>query len=108
MTSGSKIDFVVSRDDEWGRTRIARRRRVRLLPDRDVDAASPEDVILGKLWFHSEGGSGKHLRDIASILRVSGESVDRDEVTAWATKLGYLDTWNHILRSVDNPPAPPG
>jgi hypothetical protein len=58
-----------------------------------VSTASPEDVIHGKLWCYSDGGSDKHLRDIAGILRTSGDSVDRADVTAWATKLGYLDIW---------------
>ena len=48
---GTKIDFILPRSDEWGRARMARRRGRRLIPDRDVSTASPEDVILGKLWY---------------------------------------------------------
>jgi hypothetical protein len=95
--SGNKIDFILPRDDDWGRTLISRRRQVRLLPDRDVPTASPEDVILGKLWYYAEGGSDKHLRDIASILKVSGEGVDREEVRRWAEKLGYTAIWESVL-----------
>src|SRR4051794_32113644 len=85
-TSGNKIDFLLPRDDEWGRTQLGRRQRVRLLPDREGFAARPEDVILGKLWYFAEGGSDKHLRDIAGILRVSGDVVDRDDVGRWAAR----------------------
>ena len=80
--SGNKIDFILPREDEWSRVQMARARRVRLLPDRDVMTAAPEDVILGKLWYYSLGGGDRHLRDIAGILRVTGNGVDRAEVEA--------------------------
>jgi hypothetical protein len=107
-SSGNKIDFILPRVDEWATVRMARRRPVRLLPDRDVMTAAPEDVILGKLWYFSEGGGDRHLRDIAGILRVSGDGVNRAEVERWASKLGYLELWQQILAKVDAPDAPPG
>src|SRR5438105_4821651 len=76
-TSGNKIDFMIARKDEWGREQVARRQRMRLLPDRQGYVARPEDVIIGKMLYYQEGGSEKHLRDIAGILKVSGENVDR-------------------------------
>ena len=100
-SSLNKIDDILPRIDEWGAGRMNRRQRVRLLPGQEVDVASPEDVILGKLWYHSMGGSEKHLRDIAGILRISGEAVDRAGVSAWAEKLGYAAIWNEILKKVD-------
>ena len=78
-TSGNKIDFIIPQADAWATVRMARRRPVRLLPDRDVMTAAPEDVILGKLWYYAEGGGDRHLRDIAGI-RVTGDGVDRNEV----------------------------
>lgn len=106
--SGNKIDFILPRTEEWAAGRMRRRRPIRLLADRDVMTASPEDVILGKLWYYSEGGGDRHLRDIAGILRVTGDGVDRAEVERWATKLGYLDVWNQIVAKVDAPDLPPG
>lgn len=70
--------------------------------------AAPEDVILGKLWYYAEGGGDRHLRDIAGILRVTGEGVDRAEVERWARQLGYLEIWEAILARVDGPDLPPG
>jgi hypothetical protein len=107
-SSGNKIDFILPRADEWATVRMARRRPVRLLPDRDVMTAAPEDVILGKLWYFSEGGGDRHLRDIAGILRVTGDGVNRAEVELWAGKLGYLEIWQQILAKVDAPDPPPG
>jgi hypothetical protein len=107
-SSGNKIDFILPRADEWATVRMARRRPVRLLPDRDVMTAAPEDVILGKLWYFSEGGGDRHLRDIAGILRVTGDGVNRAEVERWASKLGYLEIWQQIVAKVDAPDPPPG
>jgi hypothetical protein len=107
-SSGNKIDFILPRADEWATVRMARRRPVRMLPDRDVMTAAPEDVILGKLWYFSEGGGDRHLRDIAGILRVTGDGVNRAEVERWASKLGYLEIWQQIVAKVDAPDPPPG
>jgi hypothetical protein len=106
--SANKIDFILPRNDEWARVQMARARPIRLLPDRDVMTASPEDVILVKLWYYSEGGGDRHLRDLAGILRVTGDGVDRAEVERWATRLGYLEIWRQIVAKVDAPDSPPG
>lgn len=95
--SGNKIDLILPRDDEWGREQFRRRQRIKLFPDRQAYVAMPEDVILGKLWYHADGGSEKHLRDIAGILKVSGDIVDRNYVTRWADKLGWGETWRLVL-----------
>ena len=106
--SGNKIDFILPRDDEWARAQMARARPIRLLPDREVMTAAPEDVILGKLWYFSEGGGDRHLRDITGILRVTGDGVDRADVERWATKLGYAEIWRQIVAKVDAPDSPRG
>ena len=95
--SGNKIDFLVARNDEWGRTQLSRRQRVLLLPDLEGSTARVEDVILGKLEYYAEGGSGKHLRDIVGILRVSPDQVDREYVYRWADKLGVGEVWKAVL-----------
>jgi hypothetical protein len=105
-TSGNKVDCVFPRNDEWGKSQLSRRRRQIILDDLEGYLASPEDVIIGKLWYYSDGGSEKHIRDIAGILRTSGGLVNRADVTAWATKLGYLDVWERVMKSVDDPNHP--
>ena len=96
--SGNKIDFMMARDDAWGRSQLARRRRQPILADRETFVASPEDVILAKLWYYQEGGSEKHLRDIASMLRVSGDEIDRAYIKHWAAQLGLVQEWQAILK----------
>jgi hypothetical protein len=96
-TSGNKIDFMMARDDAWGRSQMARRVRQWILPDREGFIAAPEDVIIGKLWYFQVGGSEKHLRDIASMLRVSGDEIDIDYVDRWAKQLGLEAGWQAVL-----------
>ena len=107
-TSGNKVDFILPRNDPWGRTQLSRATRIRLQPDLEAFVAAPEDVIVGKLWYFSEGGGDRHLRDIAGILRVSGERVDRDAVERWAKELGYLEGWRQVTALVDGPDRRPG
>lgn len=95
--SGLKIDVIIPEMDAFDRSRFTRARRVRPANDYEATFASAEDVIVKKLQFHAEGGSDKHLRDIASVLRISGADLDRDYVTEWADRLGLREIWDLIL-----------
>jgi hypothetical protein len=95
--SGNKIDFIVARRDSWGIQQLQRRQRVLILPGLPGYAASPEDVILGKMWYYQVGGSEKHLRDIAGILQISSDEVDRAYVARWAEELGFSEVWQAVL-----------
>jgi hypothetical protein len=68
-------------------------------PAEDYEAtfASPEDVILKKLQFYAAGGSDRHLRDIAGVLRISSAEIDRDYVAEWTDRLGLREIWDQIL-----------
>ena len=66
---------------------------VRRIDDDDVSLAPIEAVILSKLRYYQMGGSERHLRDIALMLRVSGALVDRTEIGRWAIRLGVVAEW---------------
>lgn len=109
--SGNKIDFILPRPHPWNSGQLSRRRRVTIGTGADIFSAyiaAPEDVIIGKLWYYSEGGGDRHLRDIAGILRITGEGVDRAEIEHWAQELGYLDVWRQVVAKADAPDLPPG
>ena len=100
-TSGNKIDFLVAGQTDWAVAQLRRSKSVPVFSDCDVSVAAPEDIILGKLIYYREGGSEKHLRDIAGILRISGDLVDRDYVDKFADRLGVTDLWQAVLRRAD-------
>lgn len=101
--SGNKIDFMLAREDEWGREQFARKQEAPVLEDRLGFTAHPEDVILGKLLYYREGGSDKHLRDIAGMLQISRELIDRDRLRGWAIKLKIDDVLDDVFNRVDQP-----
>jgi hypothetical protein len=99
-TSGNKIDFMIAGNTPWVRAQLDRRKRISFFPDQDGAVAAAEDVILGKLVYYHEGGSDKHLRDIAGILKFSSEHLDRDYVSRFAVQLGVADVWQSVLSKI--------
>ena len=94
--SGLKIDVIAAKDTEFDKGRFARARRIEIPGKRLVYFASPEDVVLKKLEFYREGGSEKHLRDIAGILKITGDRLDREYLRNWVGILGLEDIWRRI------------
>ena len=92
MASGFKADiYPIGRDalHAWG---MARRLQMAFAGE-TVSLAPPEYVIVRKLEYYREGGSEKHLRDIAGMLQVSGDMVDQQAVDAWTQRLGLMEQW---------------
>ena len=53
-----------------------------------------------------EGGSEKHLRDIASVVRVPRATrLDRAYIEEWAGRLDLVDIWQSIISRVNDEPA---
>ncbi len=100
-SSGNKIDFMVAGQTDWAVAQLNRSKCVALFPDQDAKVAAPEDVILGKLVYYREGGSEKHLRDIAGMLKFSDGMIDREYVEQFAQRLGVADMWEAVRNSVE-------
>jgi hypothetical protein len=96
--SAVKIDVFFGKDTDYDHVRFARRQRLPLVPGRDAYFARPEDIILYKLLYFREGGSDRHLRDIAGILAVSGTELDRGYIVHWARQLRVGDLWEEAAR----------
>lgn len=99
--SGLKVDVIVATQSEFDRQRLDRSRPLPVLADRAVSFATPEDVILKKLQDFHEGGSEKHLRDIAGVLRIQGDRVDRNRIVEWAKRLGLSEVRMHVLTRME-------
>jgi hypothetical protein len=91
--SGLKIDVMVPRPSEFNRSRFSRVRRVAAGDDWTAAFSSPEDAILKKLEYYREGGSDKHLRDIAGVIGTMRQELDVGYIEQWATRLGVADLW---------------
>lgn len=95
--SGLKVDVILPTQSAFDRSRFSRIVRVHPEPDYEAAFASIEDVILKKMEYYQLGGAEKHLRDIAGVLKISGEAVDRKYILEWAQRLGLGDIWQSIL-----------
>ena len=58
-----------------------------------ISVAPPEYVIVSKLQYYRDSGSDRHLRDIAMMLRLSAERIDRGEIAGWVSRLGLDTEW---------------
>ena len=91
-----KVDCILP-SSAFDQQQLKRCKRQELRPGLEAVIAAPEDVILKKMEYYRLGGSDKHLRDIAGVLKVSGEQVDREYVAAHAAQFGLSGIWEAIL-----------
>jgi hypothetical protein len=96
-----KVDVVIAPPSAFLSSQFARSKRVAIRDDQTAYVCSPEDVILNKLRFYKLGQSDKHLRDIAGVLRITGEAVDREYIRKWAERLGLSEIWFAVITKVD-------
>jgi hypothetical protein len=93
---GDKIDFWMLRDDDFDRSRFARRYEEEVFGIR-LKVSSPEDTILAKLrWANLSGGGDRYVRDALGVYEVQGERLDVAYLEEWATRLGV----EHLLRRI--------
>ncbi|HJR70529.1 MAG TPA: hypothetical protein VKA43_10850 [Gammaproteobacteria bacterium] len=93
--SGLKADFYTANRDDlhaWAFRNV----REYTVAGRNIRLAPPEYVIVRKLEYFREGGSEKHIRDIRSMLAVSGEHIDRAELEQWIRRRRLLAEWGRI------------
>ena len=93
--SGLKADlYTAGRDDmdAWA----FRRPTKYSIKETTINLAPPEYVIVRKLEFYREGGSEKHVRDIRSMLAVSGDQIDKSELNEWIQRRGVQEQWQKI------------
>lgn len=95
--SGLKVDFWVVKEEGILSPPEFKNRKLKKINDQDVYFASPEDLILSKLEWYQETQSTRHLEDIESVLRISGQKLDMKYLKQWAGKLKVLDILNKII-----------
>jgi len=91
------------RQSKFDRSRLARARSL-ATAGTVASFASPEDVIVKKLQYFREGGSEKHLRDIAGVLKTQANRIDREYIVEWAARLGLLEEWRLVASRLASPP----
>jgi hypothetical protein len=93
QASGWKVDIIIRKNRAFSRDEFARLLSISLL-DVPVFIASPEDTVVAKLgWSKQSGGSERQRRDVAGILTMLAEQLDRAYVERWVQELDLSDEW---------------
>jgi hypothetical protein len=95
LDTGFKADCYLTGRDELHAWAFRLKRAVEFEGE-TVILAPPEYVIIRKLEYYREGRSDKHLRDIRSMLAVSGAQIDRSALAAWIERLGLQSEWRLV------------
>lgn len=85
--TGSKVDFWQSARRPVDLVRLQRRRRA-TLAGVACWLLSPEDTILAKLEWMQASVSDRQLSDVAGVVALQGDNLDRDYLRTWADQLG--------------------
>lgn len=101
LTSMFKVDVFVLGDDVFFEEEMKRRRQYEVSsdPPRTLVVASPEDVLLHKLyWFRqSNEASDRQWRDVRGIVKVQGEQLDEKYLSRMAVHLNVAELLDRAL-----------
>lgn len=90
-----RADMYPVGTDPLGAWAMSRRQPIPIADD-TIWVAPIEYVILKKLAYYRDGRSDRHLRDIGSMVRLSGDQVDRPVLDAWLERLGLQREWGLV------------
>ena len=90
-----RADIYLVGDDPLHAWAMARRRTAPIGGD-DIWFAPLEYVIVRKLEYFAESASDRHLRDIAGMLRVSGEHIDHGALQRLILERELGATWRRV------------
>jgi len=91
-----KIDFIIRRNRPFSVEEFERRRAADLLGTAAF-VPSVEDLIVAKLEWAATGESERQLRDVAGILAVAGDDLDRAYLAKWIVALELERTWQQVV-----------
>ena len=92
-----KIDFIVSKDEPFDRSRFERR-KLTAIAGVHVYAATPEDILIAKLRWAKLGGSERQIEDAAGVIRMQGEQLETAYVAQWVELLLLEEQWQQAVR----------
>lgn len=99
-STGWKIDFIIRKNRSFSEAEFHARQDIELW-GMEVSIASAEDMVVAKLEWAQMGDSERQLRDVAEILRVQGETLDRGRIQRWVEVLGLESAWVEAKRLAD-------
>jgi hypothetical protein len=98
LTTGWKIDLIFRKSRPFSQEEFGRRRLINLQGIR-LFVATAEDVIVAKLEWAMLAKSQRQIEDVAAILRLRLEALDRSYLEKWISELGLKEEWNAARRA---------
>jgi len=95
--TGLKVDFWIDRGEPFTKSCFERARKVELSEGFWVMMASPEDVLVHKVYWDYLMPSERQLRDAQGILSVLGQELDEAYMEKWAKELKIEDKMKSLL-----------
>lgn len=90
--TGWKVDLILCKSRPFSQTEFARRQPLEF-DGLSLWVASVEDIIISKLEWAKLGGSARQIEDVASLLRVAANDIDRAYLDRWIDGLGLQQQW---------------
>jgi hypothetical protein len=97
LATGWKVDLIIRKSRAFSQKEFRRRQRINLqgLP---LFVASAEDIVIAKLEWSKLAQSPRQIEDVASILRMRSESLDRSYLEKWIRELDLQTEWDDARR----------
>jgi hypothetical protein len=98
LATGWKIDFIFRKSRAFSEMEFSRRELVHL-QGIDLFVASLEDVVVSKLEWAKLAESARQTEDVAGILRLRWNSLDRAYLEKWIHELALATEWNNVRQA---------
>ena len=85
--TGLKVDFWINRGDSFTKSCFIRARRVEITTGFWAVMASPEDVLLHKVYWNRLMTSERQIRDAQGIIAVQASGLDVQYIKKWAKEM---------------------
>jgi len=95
--TGWKVDLIVRKSRPFSREEFRRRQRADI-QGVSLFVASVEDIVLAKLEWAKLGDSQRQIEDVASLLKLRSESLDRPYLEKWVSDLKLTKQWDDAQR----------
>jgi hypothetical protein len=99
LETAMKIDVFIQKRDSYQDSALNRKQKDTLVENdksSEFYFSSPEDIILNKLIWYEKGNrvSERQWLDVLGVIKVQGNSLDKDYLINWAKK---LDIYNLLV-----------
>jgi hypothetical protein len=97
MQSGWKVDVIFVKPTAYHQLAFQRRTAAEI-ESVPLFAATAEDTIMAKLDWAKMGESLRQIEDVAGILQLRGDQLDRPYIEKWVRELGLTSQWDSARR----------